>query len=400
MPYDVSLGGVSFPTYDNEFTETVGSDYELVGAAVMPGPPRPLGFYDMSIRIHSVGSDPASQGDTIRNAIRSILQNNALRAAGLAFSSAFDSSLNGYLVIGTADIAYSDGGPGFSDYVLKLSAAAHIGSPESLLSVHRVTLEDRRLATVPVDHLRRAHSPGTDSKKKPLAVHYLPPGARDIVGQVKPELPETKTYRTIFGDAVAVEDRQHGEILTFDHAWEDRYKGDVRIFDRMGDKDPEFDRAGDLDPKLYGWAQGFGPTFILSPGDVPVMDNGVCRVRYTDGSSWQIDALKGDSYTLDSQSFSLGYSRLLGATIAEYTRERGVLRVVLAGAKGRANVFITLQRGWKGPAIDVYWVGEKPQPSAEGALEHDGDGWIQLRFGTNEKEFLAGVVHEQVLAAR
>ena len=56
MPYDVSLGGVDLPTYEMDFDEQGGSDYTLVGAAVLPGPPRPLRFWPIGHRRCSISS--------------------------------------------------------------------------------------------------------------------------------------------------------------------------------------------------------------------------------------------------------------------------------------------------------------------------------------------------------
>jgi hypothetical protein len=207
-----------------------------------------------------------------------------------------------------------------------------------------------------------------------------------VVGQVDPVIPELHPYATLWGEGHYIEGRDHLEAITFDRDFTDIQKGNVRIFDRNRAPTPKYSASGDLDPKEYGWVRAFGPTFQLSGGDVPVIDNGVCRVRWTDEGNFEIDTLvpKQHKYKEATEKFSVGHEKLLGARVEEWTRERGVVKASFASKTGRCDVHVSLQQGWEGPVFDIYSAGRPPKLTNDGEahFESDGNRWQQVRFGS------------------
>lgn len=140
------------------------------------------------------------------------------------------------------------------------------------------------------------------------------------------------------------------------------------------------------DPEAFGWEAVYGGTQELTQDDVPVLENGLCRVRY-------LTAMH--AFAVDTWSLTGGYTELgrvtayreypfasfaqyvgntafgdrvnatrLKASVVEWTPDRAVIRVVMgfsANAEpNRAEVYITLQRGWTGPRFEMYPSWDSP----------------------------------------
>lgn len=399
--YDCTLGGISLPTYEQDFVQTVGGDYELVGAAVMPGAPRPASLYTINIPIYGdpTETDPTAVGLAKRAQVVALLQNALVRYQGLQFTSTFDPAIDGWLVIGTADVAYGDGGAGFGDFMLRIAGAAIIPAQQTLLGL-RLLARDTRVPGTHIDRLMR-HAVGEQVPHEAVVRHYLPVGADDVVGQAQPLLPAVGTYETLHGKAPYIDARVHGELVTYERPWADVGKGDVAVYDRNGNTTPAYTAAGDLDPQgVYGWVRIYGRSQLLQQGDVPVLDNGRCRVRYTGNGTWACDVCEGGRY-VPGPRFDLGYPQLRSVALAEWTPEHAVLRVALADKGARADVYLHLQRGWPGPTVDVYHQGAKRQAAVAGQAHHVwADGWEHLRVGFTRAEGLVQAAGTPVLVPR
>jgi hypothetical protein len=400
--YDVSLGGISFVTYEQDFRETIGSEYELVGAAVMPGAPRPLSFYDITIPIHAAQDetgDHKTVGDTQRSQIRSLLQNPAARFAGLAFTSSFDPLLDGWLVIGTADLGYNPGGPTFGEYVLRISGAALVPAQITLLA-YQLTTQDLRAETEALDPQMRVY------RDEPLGGrmsvrHHLPVGAHAMRGQVDPVQPKVSEYQSIFGSGVTLHDRPHGETVTFEMDFADALKSDVRVFDAEPGEQ-EWSAEGDRDPQEhYGWTRAYGPLFPYTRGTVPVLDNGRARIRHLGGSRFVIETAKGGAYVEDSR-VNLGFGELVSARVTEWTPMRGVVRLTLRRGDSTGEAVIALESGWPGPTVDVYdHAGHKVRLDVEGDVPSEQlRGWAGVRPGFGKQEALAATSARRYLIGR
>lgn len=122
----------------------------------------------------------------------------------------------------------------------------------------------------------------------------------------------------------------------------------------------------------YGWEEVYGPDQPLSTSDVPVLQNGRCRVRYsagsgasgspsTSGPGFRVDVYNGTTWV--EQGFFLPGSASLGnsadftltsAAVLEWTPDRAALLIVGVTGGLRVRMIITLQRGWSGPRVEVY----------------------------------------------
>jgi hypothetical protein len=128
-----------------------------------------------------------------------------------------------------------------------------------------------------------------------------------------------------------------------------------------------------LDPTDAGWEEVYGPDFPLTENDVPALANGRSRLRWEPttasfilefliasaaGSGRDHAYVEMGRVTLwHNESSPTQFRHVVTATVAEWTQERAVLKLVMLTASGgttRAAVFITLQRGWSAPKFEVY----------------------------------------------
>lgn len=373
MPYDISFGGIDLPAHENDFTEHLGSDYEAVGSAVMPGAPAPLSTYDITINVYGdpTETDPAAVGKTKRTQLRALLQNPAARFAGLQLASVADPDLDGWLVVGTADISYGDSGVGFGDFQLQIRGAAWLPAAQSLVGL-RLLVQDRNAAAVPLDTAARYYrAPAATGPAE--VVHQLPPGALHVRGQAGP-VTDTEEYPTLWGKALAVVGRPHGEVLRYQLPFAEAGRGDVHVWDTQLDSDPA------------AWVRVYGPMQPLTPGVVPALENGVCRLRHLHGSTFAYDVADGKAYQ-ERGHISLGYGTVVLARVTAWTPDRAVVAVELAGGQHDTGVaYVALERGWQGPQVDVYHQGAHRPLTAEGYRVY-GDtepGWDHAQLGATQ----------------
>lgn len=116
----------------------------------------------------------------------------------------------------------------------------------------------------------------------------------------------------------------------------------------------------------YGWEEAYGPSYPWTPGDVPVLGNGLCRVRYIATiNGWALDVYApGLGYTevgrvtAWTQAAAAGawvqLATLKSAQLIDWTPERAVVLAVIAAGAVRARLYITLERGWHGPRWELY----------------------------------------------
>jgi hypothetical protein len=133
--------------------------------------------------------------------------------------------------------------------------------------------------------------------------------------------------------------------------------------------------AGDPQDTI-GWEEIYGADQPLSTGDVPVLTNGLCRVRYVpSASAFAVDFFQAGLGWVEEGRFTCWHDdngtlaqhgTLIDSDVVEWTPERAVLRVVTSAVAGgttyRMETYITLQRGWTGPRVECY-----PSPNAAGA---------------------------------
>jgi hypothetical protein len=129
---------------------------------------------------------------------------------------------------------------------------------------------------------------------------------------------------------------------------------------------------GDDDQSLWGWEEVYGPNYPLSPEDVPVSENGFCRVRYDPSFlGFRLDQWAGDpegwvergtvhvrTDTGNMPSF------FVSAHVVEWTPERSVVRARFLSAQNDTfDIYIIQQRGWLGARFEAYVQGPTTQRS-------------------------------------
>jgi hypothetical protein len=119
------------------------------------------------------------------------------------------------------------------------------------------------------------------------------------------------------------------------------------------------------------WEEVYGSDYPLTAGDAPVIQNGLCRVRYVSATqSFAVDAfLPGIGWQeqgrvttwFDDSGAGTLYTQqggLQAAEIVEWTPERGVIQVNTVTSVSsifyRMETYISLQRGWTGPRFEIY----------------------------------------------
>lgn len=161
------------------------------------------------------------------------------------------------------------------------------------------------------------------------------------------------------------------------------------------------------DPQeTIGWEEVYGADYPLVAGDVPVIQNGLCRVRWNSTFlAFVVDAFVEDIGWQEVARVTVFHDAAVGtyvqqgqlqsAEIVEYTWERVVIGVVtsvtISGQVYRMETFITLQRGWTGPRFECY-----PNPIGGAKL---GARIVVTPATANFGSFISGVGSEPWLAA-
>jgi hypothetical protein len=358
---DVRLGPLRFPTVEGQIKEALGDALETVGAVAIPGERRPRPF-SLSLPVHGVPADGSSvlmEGDRLRAQVRALIENPRARLQGLWFDFAWDQVVSGWLLVGGADLSYTEQGVTFADYLLELTDCYRIGDRNTHRPARRLEVRDRRLSTTPRDYLGRVRS--TDFASQPAtARHYLPVGASDVLGSGSAVI-ATSSVAARDGAVPYANGRPDKDTLSFEQAAVDELKADVFVRDRRGALTAP---PNDPDPL---WDNVYGPNQPVTPGDVPLIDNGRARIRYVpERAAFAIDSwnVAGGLYVEEGRAtiwrdYPSGtegqYATLVSAAVVEWTPERAVVKAVLQmDVNNRCEVYLTLQRGWPGPRIEAY----------------------------------------------
>lgn len=131
------------------------------------------------------------------------------------------------------------------------------------------------------------------------------------------------------------------------------------------------------DPQAsVGWEELYGNEQPKTPGDVPVMANGLCRVRWIAAASvFAVDNyVPGVGYIEqgrvsvwhDDNGTLTQHGTLRSVDLLSWTSERAVLRVITTAISGantyRMETYVTVHRGGTGPRFECY-----PSPGLSGA---------------------------------
>ena len=413
MPYDLTLGALSFVTLNDTVTETFGNVLSNVGSGTVPAEREPYKYENLTVPVYGAmeEQDVYTVGAQLRREARSMFRNRQLCTDGFFMDFAMDPELSAWIAVGNASLEYLDGGVSLANFQLNLGQVYLIDTPELARDATFVNTQDLGLTTVANDILRTDFT-GLSQASFLLGEEgtprvFLGVGASDIQGKVQGVPLNIGSYTGINGPGFFADDVRHGDTLSFEISPADRRASDVIIADRRGNTSPTYTLAGDKNVHLYGWDKIFGPNYTPTAGDVPVIHNDRVRLLYTSGSSFQVQTSTGGAFA-NNGTLDLGFSGIVSASIVEWRPYRGVIRVNMVGGPGRGAVFIILQRGWAGPQVEVYAQTNAGTPVAatisySGSLsEHVNDSprWQMIRLGAEDSEISWKTVSQDIVVKR
>lgn len=413
--YDLTLGALSFLTLNNTITETFGNVLTNVGSGTVPAEREPYRYENLTVPVygHYEEADPYAKGQQLRLEARSMFRNRQLCTDGFYMDFAKDPDLSAWIAVGNASLQYLEGGVSLADYQLNLGQVHLISTPAVGQDGVFVNTQDLGLNTTANDILRTSYDPlsqvgfGLGNEGAPRT--YLGVGVGDIKGKVGGIPLTIGSYSGINGTGYYVDQAPHGSSLAFEISPTDRRGADVLVVDRQGITSPTYTLAGDRNPNLYGWIKIFGPDFPYTSGDVPVLQNDRSRIMYLSGSQFQIQTSTGAAFANDG-TLNLGMDSVVSVALLEWRPFRAVVRVNMVGSGGsvRAVAFITLQRGWAGPQVEVYAQNVNGAPE-EAVITYSGtlnehtnqdDRWQMIRLGAVDSEITWKTVGQDIIVAR
>jgi len=397
-----------------QFNEQMGDPVTNLGGAPVPAIRTSLRH---AVSIPTFTGNPAADALAnrlrLRRQLRSMLNNSPykLRAWYLAWDE--DPEQNGWYVVDQGQLADATGNQtalATGWWKIESFAWTRLGHPRTHRRAAALYLKDRRLSTTPRDYQRQIYS--TDfAGLTALAISYLPCDLADLqsTGAI------TAAYGMASVDGGAPVQLIGGADLaavSFEQPEASRLRGDVLVYDRRGTLTAP---SGGPDA---AWEEVYGPDYpwswIGGTIDTPVLANGRCRVRYDTSNTpgWAIDVWNGAAWVEqgkvliarlgDSHSI-INDDTWLSASVLDYDPDRAVIRVVLAASAdplSRETVYITLQRGWSGPRIEIYaankstgaadaavWLVMHDADSNDSAIKIDASAAIIATAGTGSANF-------------
>lgn len=407
--YPVQLGRIKLPALIAP-KDTYGDGLEAVGAVLVAAErkPRPL-----DLELHLYGNageaDPKVVGDRLRRQLQGLLENARARLQGLWLTFEADPMLDSLLLLGGGELAIDDPSLVLGDFTLSLTDVYRVAKAQTHREARRLDLLNLRLATTPRDYKGSRFGTSWTTFTKTAPAIALPSSVTDVAlgGDLRPSAgarpslhgPDVPLVRTDLLTPI------NGAVLSFERAAASRGPSDVIAWDRRGILPsgapsvagaggsapagvavPAYSAAGDRAPaSVYGWEEVYGPAHPLyNPLDPPVLENGVARVRYVATDSVGFGGVLVETYsggaggyvpvTLIQPAAGAGLlGTIINAALVEWTPERAVVRLNVKGStaatsSARAEVYVTLERGWTGPKIELYLsagpVGSAPLAAA------------------------------------
>jgi hypothetical protein len=381
--YTVRLGPLSFVTPADTVSETIGDGLDAVGAALTPTDRRPR---PIKLKLPVVGArrdaDPVASGHRLRRQVRQLIDNPRWRLGGLYLMWEADPDLDGWLLVGGAELSENDPGVAFADFGMDLSDVFIVGRPGTHRPARRAAIGDMRGGLVPRDTRRLLYATDYSAITLPTEPLALPGDVVDVVASGNRPIGTMtagplRGARRLWRTASASD----GEIVSYlpDDAIlheRDRFLsldelGSVRVWDLSGalDYPPDgtlYTGERDTDPDIYyGWERVLGSTLTEN---VPLaIDNGACRLVWLGPTASQGLAVE---FWDDAEGNYVRHGRLLHATSVREQRiiEATPERVVVEWRAGAKAMRIVLQRGWWGPRVESY---------------DDGGGTARLEYTPN-----------------
>lgn len=367
--YDIRLGPLRFVTPADTVGETIGDGLEAVGAALVAAErrPRPLKL-KLPVRGDHLAPESVEAGQRLRRQVRQLIDNARWRMSGLYFVWDADPDLDGWLLIGGAELSETDPGVSFGEYEMELSDVYIVGRPGTHRPGRRASIGDRRGGLVSRDSRRLLYSTDFSAQALPTEPLIVPGDVVDLVASGNRPIGTTvagplRSSRRLWRACSASD----AEIISYlpDEAvllGRDRYLeldelGSVRVWDLSG-ADPyppspgQYTTERDTSPDLYwGWERLLGD--VLSADRPLAIDNGAVRLIW-------LGAAANEGLAVEYWDDTLGHYRRDGRVLhALGVREQRVVeatpeRAVIEWRAGQYGMRAILQRGWWGPRLESF----------------------------------------------
>lgn len=354
-----------------QWYEPMGDPVSTQGGAVVPGT-RSAPQYQPTIGTLAADgqTDTPAARQAIRRKLRSLLNNSPLKMQAFVYVLySDDPEQNGWYVPDQSSLQDYSGASGLATGFWQLSGINFylVGHQRTHREARQVWMKDLRTGLYARDALGWILS--TDFSALPaLALSVLPNGV-------------SQAAQTVSGQVVALTALPAGRdggtcqlcsglsdlaVVSYERAESAMNLSDVIVYDRSGQI-----TAPSTGPDT-SWQEVSGPDWPWNwqtagqPNDCPVLDNGLCRVRYdgTNTPGFRVDVWNGAAYVEQGKMCvwrfgdTAGYcDTFVSAGLVEYTPERAVVSVVLSRAadlNSRERVFITMQRGVTGCTFEAY----------------------------------------------
>jgi hypothetical protein len=367
--YHVRLGPLAFLTPADTVSETIGDGLDAVGAALVPTDrrPRPLKM-KLPVRGWERDVDPPESGRRLRRHVRQVIDNSRWRLGGFYLTWDADPDLDGWVLVGGAEMGEADPGVAFGEFDLDLSDLYFVGRPGTHRPGRRAIIGDRRGGLIPRDTRRLLYSTDFSSQALPAEPLVVPGDVVDLVASGN--RPGTSTTAGPLRGARRLwrtSSASDGEIVSYlpDEAvlpGRDRFLalddlGAVRVWDLDASTTYPPVEAGytaerDADPDLYyGWERVLGD--VLTADHPLAIDNGACRVAWLGSGAAQ-------GLAIEYFDAALGRMSRIGRVLhAAAVREQRVVeatpeRAIVEWRAGQYALRAILQRGWWGPRLESY----------------------------------------------
>lgn len=363
-----------------EWTEPVGDEVASIGSTPVPGDRSPN---EVDVTLISIPSsaDSIAERQRLRAQYRSLLNNRPRILSGVYIAWDDDPEQDGWYVPAKGSMAFVN--QAITNRAVTMSGSfILVGRRRTHRRGISVYLRDRRVATQARDALSRVYS--TDfSGLTPQAVSWLPSTVTDLTITATASAALTGGRAGYGGASVqGILGATDLAVATFEQAASVRNLGDVVIYDRRGTITAPAAAPDAAWQEVYGpdWACASSSDWVAG-SDVPVLENSLVRVRWsaTNTPGLVIDRWSGSAWVEQGKALiervgdTTGYCDVLvSASVVEWTQDRAVVRLVMrrtADSLSREEVFVTLQRGWTGPRIEIY-PAPKSGPAASGAGVH------------------------------
>lgn len=341
--------------------EPIGEPTARVGGVAAPGTRGGVSI-SPSLTVAPPDSGARTDRERTRRQLRSLANNPPLRLRGLWVDWSEDDEQDAWMVPGQATIDLPTGGLASGYFTVGGLDLAVIGRPRTHRPAALARVRDLRLASEPKDVLGRVYgaafngTSGNGLAVTPAPLVWLPSDTQDVVvaGGGNPSYGATRQGRGA-SSLTAIQGATDLSVIHFEQDPQHRLRGDVVAYDRRGDTATSWTTAG---PET-AWEEVYGADWPWS-GCI-ALDNSLCRIVETANGVLVWERWNGTAYAkvadLMPRFSNAALNTVMSRSVIEWTPDRVVVRLVAHAAStpgSRAEVFVTLQRGWLGPRLDVY----------------------------------------------